>query len=211
MVSTSGFTALMPDLHAPSAKARVKVSWLWTVEGSWVRHVIHLRCLTRFLCSSSECSICEPHRPVPGLSHAPSSPAAQARGSRRAPSCCSTISSSHLWFHPVPLCRTACTPESWAWKSCSVQTLVKSTLSPHDPCPCSTNIWRTAHSPEFMGISTLIVFVLILSKIKFLEVRVGSAIFRERCKSCSHVFVIPDINSYDAAVNTDTPWQGWLM
>lgn len=75
--------------HAFSCKGRSEgLMTLWTVERLCVIHAVHLRCLTRFLRSTSKSSICEPHRPVPGLSHAPSSPAAQAHGSSCNPPPC---------------------------------------------------------------------------------------------------------------------------
>lgn len=91
---------------------------------------------------SSKGSICEAHRPVPGLSHAPSFPAVQVQGSR------SNLPPPWLLTPPSPppgpippmlLCLTARMPGSRAWKSSPVQASVKSTSSPRDPCPCSAN------------------------------------------------------------------------
>lgn len=59
---------------------------VWVAGGLWVIHIVNLKCLTRFLHSPSKVSICGPHGPAAGLSHAPSAQAAQARGFSRNPS-----------------------------------------------------------------------------------------------------------------------------
>lgn len=99
--------------------------------------------------------ICEAHRPLPGLASLtllhpqllgreaqviipPSLPAP--------PHPPSPILPMLLWL-------TARPPGSRAWKRSSVQASVKSTSSPRDPCPCSTNIWRTARTSGLVSLS----------------------------------------------------------
>lgn len=159
------YSALVPDLHAPSMRAGVKDPWL---------------CGQLKASESSTSSISDAW---PGFSTPPKAPSVSPTGqflasltllhpqllSHKAlvepPPACSTIPSSHLWFHPMLLRLTACMPGSWAWKSSSAQTWVKSTLSSCDPCLCSTNIWRTARASESASLSTWIVFELILGHV----------------------------------------------
>lgn len=63
------------------------LTWVYRCLG-FVTHpqLLSKKCLTRFLHSPSNGSICEPHGPAAGLSHAPSAQAAQARGSSHNPS-----------------------------------------------------------------------------------------------------------------------------
>ena len=108
--------------------------------------------LTRFLYSPSRGSICGPHGPAAGLSHAPSAQAAQARCSSHNPSPAGSAGrpfSSSLRSASTPLivCLTACL-HAWilSLETSYGQTSVNSTASPRERSPCSANIWRTTRT-----------------------------------------------------------------
>lgn len=134
---------------------QVRFEGLETVD-RW-RLAVRLRCLTRFLRSSSEGSICEA---ADGASLLASltllHPQLLKRGALvvilfSLPAQPYSHSSPIL---PMLLWLTAHTPGSRVWKSNTVKASVKSTSNPHDPWPCSANIWRTAHTSDSMSLST---------------------------------------------------------
>lgn len=114
---------------------------------------VHLRSLTRFLFYPSRGSICGPHGPVAGLSHAPSAQAAWAQCTSRYPSPASSatlaISSSHFYeLQPFSLFAwlPACLSGAREWKLSYGQTSVNFLASPCKPSPRSTNNRRATRT-----------------------------------------------------------------
>lgn len=109
--SSNDFRFLLSRIISAKPASYITKPWMpclmtlsaWGAEDLWIIRVVHLKCLTKFLHSLSKGSICGPHGPAAGLSHAPSTQAAQARGSSHNPSPCllsqAAILSSQLSFY----------------------------------------------------------------------------------------------------------------